>query len=125
MQDIDQFITFFTFLLYHLALLSLAKCKRRENSRQIKSKRRENIFIKFCRILVGFRRSYVATAPGFGKGGSTRVSVGKMEQRANQEAESAWGPDPVTGYYRPSNRADEIDPVELREMLLKNKAKPF
>ncbi|KAG2239126.1 hypothetical protein Bca4012_023895 [Brassica carinata] len=71
------------------------------------------------------RRSYVATVPGFGKGGSTRVTVGKMEQRANQEAESAWGPDPVTGYYRPSNRADEIDPVELREMLLKNKAKPF
>lgn len=48
-----------------------------------------------------------------------------MEQRANQEAESAWAPDPVTGYYRPSNRADEIDPAELREMLLKNKAKPF
>ena len=71
------------------------------------------------------RRSYVATVPGFGKGGSTRVTVGKMEQRANQEAESAWAPDPVTGYYRPSNRADEIDPAELREMLLKNKAKPF
>ncbi|XP_009146595.1 late embryogenis abundant protein 41 isoform X2 [Brassica rapa] len=70
-------------------------------------------------------RSYVATVPGFGKGGSTRVTVGKMEQRANQEAESAWAPDPVTGYYRPSNRADEIDPAELREMLLKNKAKPF
>ncbi|KAF2541959.1 hypothetical protein F2Q68_00030575 [Brassica cretica] len=82
---------------------------------------RENIFINCCRILVGFRRSYVATVPGFGKGGSTRVTVGKMEQRANQEAESAWAPDPVTGYYRPSNRADEIDPAELREMIFKNK----
>lgn len=52
--------------------------------------------------------------------------VGKMEQRAlDQEAESAWGPDPVTGYYRPSNRAAEIDPAELRELLLKNKAKSF
>ncbi|KAF8084591.1 hypothetical protein N665_0711s0021 [Sinapis alba] len=71
------------------------------------------------------RRNYVATSPGFSKGGSTRVTVGKIEQRANQEAESAWAPDPVTGYYRPSNRADEIDPAELREMLLKNKAKPF
>ncbi|KAF3598804.1 hypothetical protein F2Q69_00034488 [Brassica cretica] len=71
------------------------------------------------------RRSYVATVPGFGKGGSTRVTVGKLEQRANQEAESAWAPDPVTGYYRPFNRADEIDPAELREMLLKNKAKPL
>ncbi|CAH8388048.1 unnamed protein product [Eruca vesicaria subsp. sativa] len=71
------------------------------------------------------RRSYVATAPGFSKGASTRVTVGKIKQKAYQEAESAWAPDPVTGYYRPSNRADEIDPPELREMLLKNKAKPF
>ncbi|CAH2078948.1 unnamed protein product [Thlaspi arvense] len=74
------------------------------------------------------RRSYASTtAPGFSKGCSTRVTVGKVEQRANQEAESAsaWGPDPVTGYYRPLNRTDEIDPVELREMLLKNKAKSF
>ncbi|CAH8276491.1 unnamed protein product [Arabidopsis lyrata] len=77
------------------------------------------------------RRSYVATsqnvtATGLSKGGSTRVMVGKMEQRAlDQEVESAWGPDPVTGYYRPSNRAAEIDPAELRELLLKNKAKSF
>ncbi|EOA17706.1 hypothetical protein CARUB_v10006078mg [Capsella rubella] len=77
------------------------------------------------------RRGYVATsqnvtATGLSKGGSTRVMVGKkMEQRGalDQEAESAWGPDPVTGYYRPSNRADEIDPAELRELLLKNKSK--
>ncbi|KAL1191779.1 Late embryogenis abundant protein 41 [Cardamine amara subsp. amara] len=78
-----------------------------------------------------FRRSYVATsenatAAGFSKEGSTRVMVGKMEKRADQEAaESAWAPDPVTGYYRPSNHAAEIDPAELREMLLKNKAKPL
>ncbi|CAH8317146.1 unnamed protein product [Eruca vesicaria subsp. sativa] len=71
------------------------------------------------------RRSFAATAPGLGKGGSTRVTVGKMELKANQEAESSWAPDPITGCYRPSNRADEIDPVELREMLLKTKAKPF
>ncbi|XP_010449879.1 PREDICTED: late embryogenesis abundant protein Lea5-like [Camelina sativa] len=77
------------------------------------------------------RRSYVATsqnvtATGLSKGGSTRVMVGKIEQRAlDQEAESAWGPDPVTGYYRPSDRAAEIDPAELRELLLKNKSKSF
>ncbi|CDY49968.1 BnaC08g10490D [Brassica napus] len=59
-------------------------------------------------------------------GSSNKVQiVGKLEQRANQEAESAWAPDSVTGYYRPSNCADEIDPAELREMLLKNKAKPL
>ncbi|CAN8231917.1 unnamed protein product [Cochlearia groenlandica] len=83
---------------------------------------------------INFRRSYVATSQnvisaGFSKGGSTGVTVGTIEQNAtliaDQEMESAWGPDPVTGYYRPVNRAAEIDPAELREMLLKNKAKTF
>ncbi|XP_020207772.1 late embryogenesis abundant protein Lea5 [Cajanus cajan] len=36
---------------------------------------------------------------------------------------SAWGPDPVTGYYRPINHTDEIDPVELRQMLLNHKVR--
>lgn len=31
---------------------------------------------------------------------------------------SSWVPDPVTGYYRPGNRAAEIDPAELRQRLL-------
>lgn len=59
-----------------------------------------------CSIVL--RRSYVATsqnvtAAGLSKGGSTRVMVGKMEQRGlDQEAESAWGPDPVTGWHCPS-----------------------
>ncbi len=34
---------------------------------------------------------------------------------------SAWAPDPVTGYYRPINCTPEIDPVELRQMLLNHK----
>ncbi|KAA0067986.1 indole-3-acetic acid-induced protein ARG2-like [Cucumis melo var. makuwa] len=33
----------------------------------------------------------------------------------------SWVPDPVTGYYRPENRCDEIDVAELRSILLKNK----
>ncbi|KAG0452538.1 hypothetical protein HPP92_025202 [Vanilla planifolia] len=32
----------------------------------------------------------------------------------------AWVPDPATGYYRPANRLHEIDPAELRRILLKN-----
>ncbi|XP_008789853.1 late embryogenesis abundant protein Lea5-like [Phoenix dactylifera] len=35
---------------------------------------------------------------------------------------SSWVPDPVTGYYRPANRAAETDPAELRAMLLKPKS---
>ncbi|KAG0452537.1 hypothetical protein HPP92_024918 [Vanilla planifolia] len=32
----------------------------------------------------------------------------------------AWVPDPVTGYYRPANHLNEIDPAELRRILLKH-----
>ena len=77
-------------------------------------------------MLLDSRRNYVATSPGLlSKGGSTRVTVGKLEQRANQEAESAWAPDPVTGYYRPSNCADEIDPAELREDAFEKQSQAF
>ncbi|XP_010548983.1 PREDICTED: late embryogenesis abundant protein Lea5 [Tarenaya hassleriana] len=80
-----------------------------------------------------FRRGYVAApqgvpSGGLSKGGSTGAMVGKqLEQSAvrDEEAENAWAPDPITGYYRPANRAAEIDPAELREMLLKHKSKPF
>ncbi|WP_215650847.1 hypothetical protein [Dorea formicigenerans] len=42
-------------------------------------------------------------------------------EEMGRSAENSWVPDPVTGYYRPANRAAEIDVAELREMLLKNK----
>ncbi|KAL2339022.1 hypothetical protein Fmac_013468 [Flemingia macrophylla] len=34
------------------------------------------------------------------------------------DTHSAWAPDPVTGYYRPINHTPQIDPVDLRNMLL-------
>ncbi|GKV31474.1 hypothetical protein SLEP1_g40159 [Rubroshorea leprosula] len=53
--------------------------------------------------------------------------MGKKDQRAAIKPESgdssAWAPDPVTGYYRPGNHTAEIDPVELREMLLNQKGR--
>ncbi|KAK0607515.1 hypothetical protein LWI29_016127 [Acer saccharum] len=68
-----------------------------------------------------FRRGYAAA----GAQGSLSVKGGSMEIRAAMKEESgastAWGPDPVTGYYRPQNHAVEIDPVELRNMLLNHK----
>ncbi|KAK3189504.1 hypothetical protein Dsin_029065 [Dipteronia sinensis] len=74
-----------------------------------------------------FRRGYAATgAQGSvsGKGGSRS---GILEIRAAMKEESgastAWAPDPLTGYYRPQNRAVEIDPVELRNMLLNPKVR--
>ncbi|KDO71707.1 hypothetical protein CISIN_1g034332mg [Citrus sinensis] len=69
------------------------------------------------------RRGYAAAAPL-----GTISRTGIMEKndltpavREDSGASSAWAPDPITGYYRPENRAVEIDPAELREMLLNHK----
>lgn len=37
------------------------------------------------------------------------------------DAATSWVPDPVTGYYRPANRGEEVDVAELRNLLLNNK----
>ncbi|XP_061349234.1 late embryogenesis abundant protein Lea5-like [Gastrolobium bilobum] len=55
------------------------------------------------------------------RSGMVRSLEEKPVTRDASEARSAWGPDPVTGYYRPINHAVEIDPVELRQMLLNHK----
>ncbi|XP_015899882.3 late embryogenesis abundant protein Lea5-D [Ziziphus jujuba] len=80
------------------------------------------------------RRGYAAASQrsvsaGFGKGGSMNGFVGKVEETAmikdqSSGTSSAWAPDPLTGYYRPANCAAEIDPVELRQMLLSNRVRP-
>ncbi|XP_062108731.1 late embryogenesis abundant protein Lea5-like [Humulus lupulus] len=81
------------------------------------------------------RRGYAASSQGsigvrLGKGGCM-VGNNEVEGRPNKYSEdkeaaaSAWIPDPLTGYYRPANRAVEIDPVELRQMLSNNKVRPL
>lgn len=72
------------------------------------------------------RRGYAAAAAPLG----TTSRTGIMEKndlrpavREDSGAASAWAPDPITGYYRPENRAVEIDPAELREMLLNHKVR--
>ena len=73
-----------------------------------------------------YRRGYAAAAASQGIAyGSVRGSVaargGVMSKKGGEESgKTSWVPDPVTGYYRPENRANEIDVAELREMLLKN-----
>ncbi|MGI4370248.1 hypothetical protein ACR2V4_27020, partial [Klebsiella pneumoniae] len=65
------------------------------------------------------RRAYAA-ASGSGRG-SVAARAGVMAKKGGEESgKTSWVPDPVTGYYRPENRANEIDVAELREMLLKN-----
>ncbi|XP_050374120.1 late embryogenesis abundant protein Lea5 [Argentina anserina] len=70
--------------------------------------------------------SHGSVAAGYGMGGSRNAMVMKLDERVGmtkEESSSAWAPDPRTGYYRPANMADEIDPVELREMLLNQKVR--
>ncbi|RDX72330.1 Late embryogenesis abundant protein Lea5, partial [Mucuna pruriens] len=69
------------------------------------------------------RRGYVVASDV-----SVRVglrNIGRIEEkpvtRDDSEAYSIWAPDPITGYYRPINHTPEIDPVELRQMLLNHK----
>ncbi|XVF28293.1 hypothetical protein REPUB_Repub15cG0017600 [Reevesia pubescens] len=81
------------------------------------------------------RRGYSAAAAPLGAHVSMSRPggmVGKVEQRgagnmmkevSGKGVSSTWGPDPVTGYYRPENCATVIDAAELREMLLNHKVK--
>lgn len=43
------------------------------------------------------------------------------EEKVGSAHEVSWVPDPKTGYYRPDNRAEEIDVAELRAALLKQR----
>ncbi|KAL6499474.1 late embryogenesis abundant protein [Orobanche gracilis] len=62
------------------------------------------------------RRGYASASQG-GEIGAPNF----MFKTGTEEVKISWVPDPVTGYYRPENQAKQIDPAELRELLLKNK----
>ncbi|CAL9041832.1 late embryogenesis abundant protein Lea5-like [Musa acuminata AAA Group] len=78
--------------------------------------------------LLTTRRGYATAAAGTttttGTGSRERLAVAEQMVRsappaeAEEEATCSWVPDPATGYYRPANRMGEIDPAELREMML-------
>ncbi|KAK9281911.1 hypothetical protein L1049_004819 [Liquidambar formosana] len=71
------------------------------------------------------RRGYTAASQGVAsnvaRGGGARMVKKQGEEIAGKTETSPWVPDPVTGYYRPENRAEEIDVAELRHTLLKHK----
>ncbi|KAF3436465.1 hypothetical protein FNV43_RR23557 [Rhamnella rubrinervis] len=73
------------------------------------------------------RRGYAAAASQ-GVVASRGATTGAARNVVNKSGEEmvapntdkvSWIPDPVTGYYRPGNRAQEIDVAELRAILLK------
>ncbi|CAM8927476.1 unnamed protein product [Rhodiola kirilowii] len=59
------------------------------------------------------RRGFAAVSQG------VEASRRNMMAQKPAEKEPAWIPDPLTGYYRPENVANEIGVAELREMLVK------
>ncbi|XP_010921656.1 late embryogenesis abundant protein Lea5 [Elaeis guineensis] len=79
--------------------------------------------------LLASRRGYssASAAAVAGRGSRTVVeekvaAAMKRDGGLESAASSSWVPDPVTGFYRPANRAAEMDPAELRAMLLKPKS---
>ncbi|OIW21627.1 hypothetical protein TanjilG_06785 [Lupinus angustifolius] len=79
-----------------------------------------------------YRRGYAtgcdSSIRGYDRIGSRSGIMGKIEETSGAKngfdaSASTWVPDPVTGYYRPINNTHEIDPVELRQMLLNHKTR--
>lgn len=91
--------------------------------------------VNICMIVVCMvRRGYAAATASQGvassavKGGSVAAARNSNllkksgeEKVVGSSEKVSWVPDPVTGYYRPENRADEIDVAELRSVLLNNR----
>ncbi|GFQ04125.1 late embryogenesis abundant protein lea5 [Phtheirospermum japonicum] len=66
------------------------------------------------------RKGFATAAQGTVRNGAPTVMLKKVSEESSK---SAWIPDPVTGHYRPENQVKEMDPAELREMLINNKNK--
>ncbi|KAL6968537.1 hypothetical protein U1Q18_034340 [Sarracenia purpurea var. burkii] len=78
--------------------------------------------------VAGSRRGYATTVRAQGVVSSSVEGDGRSGAIAKKGGEdsrktSPWVPDPVTGYYRPENHADDVDVAELRETQLNNKIK--
>ncbi|XP_009793725.1 late embryogenis abundant protein 2-like [Nicotiana tabacum] len=65
------------------------------------------------------RKGYAVAEVAGGRGGVAQSNMMIMMKKGGEES-APWVPDPVTGYYRPENQANQIDAVELRRMLLNN-----
>ncbi|XP_074356173.1 protein SENESCENCE-ASSOCIATED GENE 21, mitochondrial-like [Apium graveolens] len=73
-------------------------------------------------------QAYVASKRGYAsKSGSMMRSGGAMMSKKGGEevalVNRSWGPDPVTGYYRPEGVTSQADAAEMQELLLNNKTR--
>ncbi|RZC53068.1 hypothetical protein C5167_011930 [Papaver somniferum] len=73
-------------------------------------------------ISLSINRSRGITTVASQAAGSSVVRQVKVKKPSTAGTEeSSWVPDPVTGYYRPENHADDIDVAALRETLMNQK----
>ncbi|KAI3968548.1 hypothetical protein MKX01_007858 [Papaver californicum] len=74
-------------------------------------------------ISLSINRSRGITSVASQAVGSSVVRGDKVKKQSAGAVteESSWVPDPVTGYYRPENHADDIDVAALRETLMNQK----
>ncbi|ESQ36653.1 hypothetical protein EUTSA_v10009185mg [Eutrema salsugineum] len=73
-----------------------------------------------------FRRGFAVAANttlqgSVSSGGAASAAVMKNNVGQESSEKAPWVPDPKTGYYRPETVSEEIDPAELRAVLLNNK----
>ncbi|KAF5196126.1 hypothetical protein FRX31_014290 [Thalictrum thalictroides] len=82
---------------------------------------------KFSQLLVSRLRQRFSTVATEGIGSKVVRGIDKqveekvMKTSSEASGSCSWVPDPVTGYYRPENKAVEVDPAELRKVLLKSR----
>ncbi|GJV23733.1 senescence-associated gene 21, mitochondrial-like protein [Tanacetum coccineum] len=69
------------------------------------------------------RRGYASTSQGSVTESAKGSVAAAMMKKGGEESKksTSWVPDPVTGYYKPEGHENQIDPAELRAMLLKPK----
>ncbi|KAL1216585.1 Late embryogenis abundant protein 2 [Cardamine amara subsp. amara] len=73
-----------------------------------------------------FRRGFAVAAKtasegNISSGATTSAAVLKKKVGEESSQKAPWVPDPKTGYYRPETVSEEIDPAELRAVLLNTK----
>lgn len=75
------------------------------------------------KVVAGRNFSAAAGAVASGRTGAAALMRGEDKALKIEvgDAATSWVPDPVTGYYRPANRGDEVDVAELRNLHLNNK----
>ncbi|WOG87294.1 hypothetical protein DCAR_0206517 [Daucus carota subsp. sativus] len=72
-------------------------------------------------VCVASKRGYASTSGSVVRSGGAMMSNKGGEEVA--QVNRPWGPDPVTGYYRPEGVPSQVDAAEMREMLLKPKTR--